>query len=143
MSDSDGSNHTGVISRGLGPIPHHRCIVATERACTVCREVKPYTSEFFLPRARSGGGYGLRAECRVCKSAKDKKRAGRRRDHGPAVKMERASDGEVARATVKFCPDCAGLPWRVQGPKCKRCGVLFEAEARPELELRRTREVNA
>lgn len=28
----------------------------------------------------------------------------------------------------KRCSLCAGQPWRVVGPKCRRCGLLFRAE---------------
>jgi len=34
------------------------------------------------------------------------------------------------------CPVCAGLSWRVRGPRCRCCGLLYQDEPEQQLQVR-------
>ncbi|MFA4972806.1 MAG: hypothetical protein WC683_09350 [bacterium] len=42
----------------------------------------------------------------------------------------------LARRSGKPCPACCGLSWRVKGPRCRACGLLYAEEAPQMVEFR-------
>jgi len=96
---------------------------ATEKQCRVCRKWKPRKNGFY---SRSCAPDGLQTICKACDNARSSKRA-----------EYPEGDRPSACKRGKFCNECGGLPHRVEGKRCRRCGLAFADEAPPELELRR------
>lgn len=89
------------------------------KRCGMCGDTKPITE--FCNKTKSSDG--KQSHCRSC---------GNKRD--------RSGTGSLASAehvSAKICGMCCNLPdRRPRIGKCK-CGLRWEAEARPELETRR------
>jgi len=78
------------------------------KRCSKCRETKPI-HDFYRVRK---GQEERQARCKLCYERG-------RKDRPP--RMTRGLNG-------RFCPLCAGLSWRVRGPRCRHCGLEFREE---------------
>lgn len=54
----------------------------------------------------------------------------------PKPVVERAERSAEPRKQSRVCDRCAGLSWRVVGPKCRDCGLRFQDLPPVELEFR-------
>jgi hypothetical protein len=98
----------------------------SDKSCVSCLRVFPATTNFFYASRKHRDG--LKRRCKPCDRIADKEtRSGIR-----SAKIE-----SLPRVAGKFCLECAGLPHRVTGVKCRLCGLRREEEAKPELQTRR------
>ena len=85
------------------------------KQCKRCHQNKPATDFHYDSRLVDGRA----SLCIACDTE---------RRRGPAVKTIVRNLNEPARPRGKPCPRCYGMPWRVDGKKCRRCGLLFAEE---------------
>lgn len=112
--------------------------VTPTKACISCLKVYPLTeANFYRSRKNSSGWQG---RCKSCEKTRDKAiRSGHSDPEHSALIAERAGSKHVAAC----CAVCANLPHRVEGVSCVRCGLRWQAEPKPELELRRHYDMRA
>lgn len=105
------------------------------RKCVACKETKPLTLEHWHVAPECIGG--LHHSCRECRNYNNAARA--RAAKRARIEAELAGDfrHHSEKDSGKICGLCAGLAHRVMGAACPRCGLAFEAEARPEFVLRK------
>lgn len=94
--------------------------IDTGKECGRCH--RTLSASHFSLRKYSSGRVTRRSTCKRCALA--------RRDPRP-----RALGTPIANG--KHCHLCSGLPWRIIGPKCAKCGELYEDEPAVELVFRR------
>ncbi len=92
------------------------------KECSTCKSEFPLSE--FPVRHDSADGY--RNQCFGCLK-------GKRLGFSDSNQTERTGK----RQAGKDCEKCAGLSWRVSGPKCRCCGLRYEAEPAPEPMLTR------
>ena len=101
-----------------------------EALCIRCDQVKPRSSKYW--RKRAGCRDGL--EPRVCKRCRTEET----REAGKLARAEERSGIHHSRSEqTKLCALCHGMPHRVDGAMCRRCGLRAAVEAKPEFVLRR------
>lgn len=102
------------------------------KRCGQCHASLPLS--YFPTRTyhnRSGITIGVRSTCKLCAAKRDRELKDGRKPKPRAEPNQGSS-----------CALCAGLSHRVKGPRC-RCGLTYADEPKPELELRRYREMNS
>lgn len=72
----------------------------------------------------------LRDFYRVRKGSEERQSRCKRCDNESRVKRQGYFSYHKGR-TGKFCRLCCGLPWRVDGPRCRACGLAYREEASP------------
>lgn len=78
-----------------------------KRTCIACGDTKVET-EFCLVHR---DGQARQSRCKSCDGS-------RVREH----------KGERSSRSCRFCAECAGMPHRVVGPRCRTCGLLYADE---------------
>lgn len=108
----------------------HKHNEAAEKQCTsqTCRQWKPIGEFYRCTKARDG----RQSRCKVCDDMRSTSRAS---SNGSRAGAERVSS--------TICGLCCNLAHRVDGMRCRGCGTKWQAEPRPELELRRYYDMRA
>lgn len=118
---------------GYGDPPHRpKGPPESHRECHGCKLIMPLDLEHF--GACRTGRNGFLRRCRVCQLEE-------RRLYAKTTTLERAAvkptkfvrKGELCDAA----DGCFGLAHRVQGARCRHCGLPFAEEPKPEFMLRR------
>jgi hypothetical protein len=108
--------------------------------CTICHKEKPKTEEFFeLRKYTDARGWVVRhwrGQCRTCRRSGLRSSASNRHRHAGEWNYKDEPDYIPG---PKPCVACHDMPWRVLGPRCPCCKLVYALEPKPELELRRTR----
>lgn len=114
--------------RKCPPVAAPRAAPAQEKACNGCHTPKPLT-DFYRSKKTADGHQGM---CKACDALRSANRG-------------RGRSGERVGAckTGKICLLCGSMSHRVEGKRCRRCGLAFAEEAPPELELRRYDDIRA
>lgn len=86
-----------------------------KRCCWCNRELPRDTEHFYRSRDASDG---LQSRCKQCDSEYAKLRSAKNGARGLV-----AFDPAGVRRPQKICPKCCGLPHRVEGLVCAKCGL--------------------
>jgi hypothetical protein len=84
--------------------------VADTKVCSVCGKEKPIGAFYFVRKDSDK----RQSRCKLC-------------DNRSRVARQHV-DGADRGLTGKHCPLCLGMSWRVQGPRCRRCGLEHREE---------------
>ncbi len=103
--------------------------------CPFCHKAKPKTEQYFeLRRYVNTAGVhseSWRSQCRLCRRARLKSGL------APRYRLPGEHNRHDEPAYVpgpKPCVACHDMPWRVLGPRCPCCKLVYALEPRPELQ---------
>lgn len=100
-----------------------------------CKKIHPLTKEFFQRVRTCRNGWSNR--CRDC-MREQKNKWSREKRRQEAKRRARLAPPPLRQG--QLCPACAGMAHRVTGDNCRRCGLAYMGEPRPELQTRRSYE---
>ena len=86
-----------------------------KRRCTGCLERFPLNATYFPHRTEMDRKGEFRSRCLRCKAEAKMRPASPKPTKGDRVHVK----GKLP------CSECGDLSWRVVGPKCRGCGVLY------------------
>ncbi len=99
--------------------------------CMLCKKTKANNEQNWCNGQTSKCRECFNEERRLAAKIASRLRAQQRREAREAKLLERAKD------FGGNCGLCGNMSWRVRGPRCRKCALLYAPEPRPELETRR------
>jgi len=108
--------------KNTAALVRHKHNEAAEKQCSRCRQWFERKQFYRSARAKDG----LQSACKSCDDARS----------GTRMESNGSRPG-AEKPSRKICSLCCNQSWCVDGPECRRCGLKFAPEPRPEMVLRK------